>query len=128
MVKKIVLDTNFLLIPARFKVDVFAELRRVLDVDYEVYFPDVCWNELESLAKGKSRHAREAKIGLELAKSKGVKTLVTGQKGHADDIILRLAEKERFITATQDLTLAKRLRSKGLISIVLRNKSHLEVV
>ena len=128
MAEKIVLDTNFLLVPGRFKVDIFSELRRGLDSQFELYIPDICLGELQKLASGRGKVGSEAKLGLKLAEKKGVKVMDTGRKGHADDIIVALAEKERFITATQDLSLAKRLKGKGLRVIVLRGKSHLEVV
>ena len=126
MVEKIVLDTNFLLIPARFKVDIFSELRRVLDVNYSLCIPDLCLAELRKISAGKGKAAREAKLGLQLVRQKGISILKTGRKGHTDDVILELAEKERFITATQDLRFAKRLSYKGLSVIFFTNKGSLE--
>ncbi len=128
MAEKIVLDTNFLLVPGRFRVDIFSELRRVLDFKYELYIPDICLGELERLSKGRGKVGSEAKLGLGLVEKKGVKVMKTAGKGHTDDVIVALAEKERFITATQDLSLAKRLKGKCLRVVVLRGKSHLEVV
>ena len=46
---KIYLDTNFLLIPAQFKVDIFEEIERLMDKPYDLYVFDKSLKELEDL-------------------------------------------------------------------------------
>ena len=43
---KIILDTNFLMIPAQFNVDIFSEIHRICDFKYELYIIDKTIDEL----------------------------------------------------------------------------------
>src|SRR3989338_2216273 len=69
----IVLDTNFLLIPGQFKVDIFRELERIIDAPYRLVVLDATIDELKELrdkkgAKGKDKDA--AKLALKLVQAK----------------------------------------------------------
>ena len=47
--KKIILDTNFLLIPAQFGVDVFTGLEELCDFKFELYLLDKSLKELKNI-------------------------------------------------------------------------------
>ena len=69
--KKILLDTNFLLIPSQFKVDIFSELERICIFNYKLYVLDKTVDELKYIIeKQKGKHKEAAKIGLQLLKLK----------------------------------------------------------
>ncbi|ENO12016.1 hypothetical protein MBGDC06_00279, partial [Thermoplasmatales archaeon SCGC AB-539-C06] len=71
--KKIILDTNFLLIPAQFKVDIFDEIDRIILEKYQLFVLDKTIDELKKIIadkKQKMRNRRAAKLGLQLLKSK----------------------------------------------------------
>jgi len=123
--KKIILDTNFLLMPYQFNVDIFAEIHRICDFKYQLYIIDRTIDELESIAekkRGKDKFA--AMLGLLLLKHKKVKKIKTKGKKHVDDIILAKAEKD-WIVATQDGALKRQLKKNGIAHIVLRQKRRL---
>ena len=124
--KKIILDTNFLLIPGSLKVDIFAEIDRICLFKYQVCVLDKTINELKKLAEGKSKTAKNAKLGLDLIKQKEVKIIKTENQKltHTDDLILALADKNTLV-ATQDRELKKRLKSIPLI--ILRKKKYLDL-
>ncbi len=131
--KIVLLDTNFLLIPAQFKVDVFAELQRLCDFSYEVVVLDSTVDELNGImgskaASGKDRRA--AKLGLKLIKAKGVAVISTERKvfKSTDKAILDFAAqgKGSVVVATQDRLLREKLRSAGVAVIVLREKQYLK--
>ena len=44
---KIILDTNFLMIPSMFKVDIFSEIERICDFKYELCIVDKTLDEKE---------------------------------------------------------------------------------
>ena len=122
--KKILLDTNFLLIPFQFNVDIFAEIHRIMHEKYEIYTLDKVVDELKTIIndkKQKQKDKKAAKLGLQLLKAKKVKILKT-EKGFADDII---ADLEGYIIATQDMALKRRLKGK---KIVLRQKKQLIIL
>jgi rRNA-processing protein FCF1 len=127
--RKIFLDTNFLMIPGRLGVDIFGELARLADFPFEPCVLEGTLRELRGIASsgGKGADRRAAKLGLELVEARGV-TVVRGSSGVVDDAILAEAEASRAIVATQDAELKRRVRAKGLPLVVLRQRNHLEFV
>ncbi|HDG63902.1 MAG TPA: nucleotide-binding protein, partial [Thermococcus sp.] len=47
----VVPDTNFLLVPGQFGVDIIGELHRILDVKFEILIPNVVLDELEVIER-----------------------------------------------------------------------------
>ena len=47
--KKIILDTNFIVTALKFKIDLFSELRKALDFQYEIFILDKTIDELKKL-------------------------------------------------------------------------------
>ena len=134
--KKIVLlDTNFLLIPAQFKVDIFAELRRLCDFSYEVAVLAATVAELNGIVNDKNASAndrRAAKLGLQLIKAKGVSVIGAERKvfKSTDKAILGFAAQGRgsVVVATQDRLLREKLKSAGVAVIVMRQKQYLALL
>jgi rRNA-processing protein FCF1 len=114
---KFLLDTNFLLIPGRFRVDVFREMEAFGKP--ELYTIDLVVKELERLAKGRGRDSKSARLGLELIRKKEVEVL-KGCAGSADLELERLASEQDFAVCTQDRALQERLRNEGVVVIFLR--------
>ena len=48
--RNIILDTNFLMIPLQFKVDIFSEIERICNFKYELLVPEASVKELENLS------------------------------------------------------------------------------
>lgn len=121
--KKIILDTNFLTIPYQFNVDIFEEIDRIMEEDYELITLDKVVEELKRMKRGKDAVA--AKIGLELIEKKNVKVIKTGDK-KVDNAIVKLANKDTIV-ATNDRILRKKLKYKNVKTLYLRSKKHLEM-
>ena len=121
MIRRIILDTNFLLIPAQFKVDIFSEIQRIADFKYKLYMLDKTVDELKSIIenqKGKSREA--AKLALQMAKAFNVAEIKTG-KGYTDSILVEESKEPGTIIATQDAELRRSLKNV----IFLRQRHYL---
>lgn len=120
----IILDTNFLMIPELHGVDIFSELDRIIDADYDLIIPEVVIGELENIEKnGELSERKAARVGLEL--SSRAERIESEEP--ADKEILRLAQdRENSAVATNDSRLQKLLRDRGVPIIFLRQKSHLE--
>jgi len=119
---KALLDTNFLMIPGEFGVDVLSEL---LGLGYtEVFTIDLVIRELESLAVSKGKEGRNARIGLEFIRKGEVVVLKAGGE-RTDDEILRLAKTRAYVACTQDKDLIKRIQREGLPFITLRQGKYL---
>jgi uncharacterized protein len=124
--KKVIIDTNFLLIPGQFKVDIFSEIHRIMSEPYEIYIVERTIDELNRIImSGGPKDKFAAKLGLVLAIQKSLKRLPSS-KGFksADDDIVEHSDENTYV-ATQDDGLRKRVRAaKGKI-IGLRQKKYL---
>jgi len=121
---KVVLDTNFLMVPGQFKVDILSEISRLLDVNYQLYVPEQVREELRELRrKGGLKERKAAEIALKIAGS--MKTLRTSG-ATADEAISKLLGKGTVV-CTNDRRLRELALKKGGKVIFLRQKSHLEL-
>ena len=121
--KKVILDTNFLLIPGQFGVDIFSELDRICRFAYRLYIIDRTSQELENiLEKQRGRQKEAAKLALAILKAKNINTLPSAGMD-VDDAIVASADMETLV-ATQDAGLKRRLKGKCGI-ITLRQKRYL---
>jgi rRNA-processing protein FCF1 len=129
MKKKVILDTNFLLIPGQFKVDIFTEIERIVNEPFELCIIDKSIKELNGLAAaGKEIDKFSAKLGLALAIQKNLKTLHSFRsKKSVDDIIVNKADENTYV-ATQDKALRERLGEKGAKIIGLRQQKYLTLI
>ena len=124
--RKIILDTNFLLIPAQFRVDIFSEIHRIMETKYELCIIDKTLDELESIkAEQKQKHRRAAKLALELIKAKDIKTIETEKNKNVDQLILDTINKDDYLVATQDKLLKAKIKQKKVKIITLRQKKRL---
>jgi uncharacterized protein len=120
---KAILDTNALMVPEQFGVDIFSELRRMGYVQWIV--PLSVLGELRYLAvksdKGRDKIAARVALGLaEQCKAVGIDNF------DADQAIEKLAISEGAAVFTNDKALKKRLFSKGITVIYLRQRRYLE--
>lgn len=126
--KKVILDTNFLLIPGQFKVDIFTEVGRILNEPFELCMVDKSIDELNRLAAaGKEKDRFAAKLALVLAIQKNLKTLHSFGGKSADDIIVNKADANSYV-ATQDKELRERVKEKGAKVIGLRQQKYLMII
>ncbi|MBC8495634.1 nucleotide-binding protein [archaeon] len=126
---KVILDTNFLLIPGQFHVNIFAEIERVLDIPYKLFIIDRTLEELNKISVlGKQRDVKAAKLAVALVgsllKQKSLKTITSSQGLSVDDMIVKKANKKVYI-ATQDKELKNRVRKKEGKIIALKQKKYL---
>ncbi|RLE42151.1 nucleotide-binding protein [Candidatus Woesearchaeota archaeon] len=127
--KRVILDTNFLIIPGEFGVDIFSEIERVMDSGYQIFVFDKTIDELEGLkSKGKGRTKRNASLGLQLIKAKNVGVIKSKSNLNVDQLILQEAVPGQDIVATQDKELKRLLKSKGVALLVLRKKKFLNII
>jgi rRNA-processing protein FCF1 len=123
---KVILDTNFLMMPAQFGVDLFEGLRSLFGA-YDALVPAEVVRELRGIATGSGRNAAAAKFGLSAAARCTVLSPVSGDEP-VDDKIIRNAEMFNAVVATNDRKLKDRLLGLGIPVIVLRGRSRLELI
>jgi len=123
MKAKVLLDTNIIMVPGKFKVDIYEEIKRLMDVPYDLYVLDKSLDELDDIIerqRGKEKAA--ARLAKAILEAKKPKTLKTTSKDYVDNVILGL---KGFIVATNDKELRLKLKKEGVRTILLRQKTHL---
>ncbi|MEM5793574.1 MAG: DNA-binding protein [Candidatus Aenigmatarchaeota archaeon] len=123
--KRLILDTNFLMIPHVFGVDIFEEISKLVDERHELVVFSSTIKELENIIKRGGKEGISAKIALELIKRKGVK--IIQNRGSTDEDIIEGADNNTIV-ATNDRDLIKRLKDKNIKVIYLRGKNRLEMM
>lgn len=121
--KTVILDTNFLLIPHQFKINILAELERLLQEPHEIVVCTSIIEELRKIAEGRGKDGVAARVALEGIAQKKIKVL--GSKGiNADDWIIQYCEKQvRTIVCTNDVKLRKELKKIGARIITMRTRT-----
>ena len=127
--KKVIIDTNFLLIPGQFKVDIFSEIEKLMPEPYDLCIVEKTIGELERIVmSAKQADKFAAKLALVLAAQKGLKRLPSSKdKVSADDDIVDASDENTYV-ATQDSLLRKRVAKKRGKVIGLRQKKYLAVM
>ena len=125
---RIVLDTNFLMIPSQFKVDIFSEINRLIEEPYELCTYQGIIDELSELAKSKGKDSIHAKTALMIIKQKNLKSLPNSiNETYADNLILE-GVTSKDVVCTQDQALKRLLKHqhKGIRFITLKSKKYLD--
>jgi hypothetical protein len=124
--RKIILDTNFWLLPFEYRVDVIAGLEDLFEyTPYIILLPTPVYDELKMMANSKNnaKKAIASKSAIELIDKLILKNKVliveSGKK--ADDIILDIAQSSNAWVATNDKILRFRLKEKQIKTVILRD-------
>lgn len=127
MVVAVVVDTSFLLIPAEFGIDVFAESKRVLERSIEFILLTSVLQEIGTRTKsGDSLRDRKFLIANDLAKRCRTVTIDPSIAGlPVDDQLLEYTMSIKGILATNDRRLRERARERGLPVLLMRGKKRL---
>jgi rRNA-processing protein FCF1 len=124
---RVILDSNFLMIPIQFHIDIFRELDELLNQKVETVIPSPVYEEIQRIACGKSKLAKEAKLALKIAEKSEVLEVKLGPGESTDDLIARLAREWGCLVATNDRELRRKLRGLTVPVIYLRQKSRLAI-
>lgn len=123
--RKILLDTNFLLVPFQFGLDVFGEMREVFEGEYLLVVPTGVVGELEKLASGKGKEGAAARFGLKLLSLRKIERVESS--GNVDGWILEYARKEGAVVATNDRALRENLKKKGVKVLSLLSRARIGI-
>jgi rRNA-processing protein FCF1 len=128
VVIKVIIDSNFLLIPGVFKIDIFEALSNLLNQSYTPILLSSTQHELETIAyKGPAKLSKQAQLALKLAQKCQVFTVDKNLDETNDDVILQMAAQWKSPVATNDRALRKRLRDINIPVIYMRQKSSLQL-
>ncbi len=130
--RRILLDANFLMLPAQYGIDIFSEIDRICTFPYELAVVQLVIYELQGIAKSKGKDGDRARLALALLKNKSVAVVDNEREEsktikNADEFMLAIVRRDRDIVCTQDKELRRALREKGIATIVLRKRRVLEI-
>jgi rRNA-processing protein FCF1 len=136
---KVILDSNFLMIPFQFNLDIFQEIEFLLQKKVDFIVPSAVKSELTGISSRGGEGAAEASLALQLASRCRVVEVTLDTSETVDDAIVKASQKLGAVVATTDIALKKRLReSASSVSlegapwhpvpvIFMRDKSKLEI-
>jgi len=122
--RAVVLDTNALMMPYQFGINIEKELNRLLGI-CRIIIPRTVVEEMERLAEEEGEVGRAAKLGLSIIKKKGFGLVETENKG--DDGVIETALKMDAAIVTNDKELKKKAKKYNLPVIYLRGGNRLEI-
>ena len=145
--KEVIVDTNALLIPGEFGVDIFEELERLGYV--HIIVPKMVLTELDRLRQGPGLKGKEkiaANVGYSLIRKytdtseqerRSLRCTISieagagegeGEKGEedTDEMIAALALKRKAAVLTNDEELRTKLSRAGIATVYLRGRNRLE--
>jgi rRNA-processing protein FCF1 len=124
---RIIFDSNALFVPLQFKIDIFQDLKTLLNRNFEPVLISPVRREIEKIAETDSPKMRkEAIYALKLAeKCKLVE--VDDAEGSPDDAVVKAARELHLPVFTNDIQLRRRLRNINVPVIYVRQKSRLEI-
>ena len=124
----VILDSNALYVPLEFKIDIFEELRNLLNRKIDFVLLSTVKRELEILsAKDSLKIRREAIFALKLAEKCKYVPVENDEKLTTDDAIVKVAKNWNSPVFTNDRQLKKKLRDISVPVIYVRQKSRLDI-
>jgi uncharacterized protein len=125
---RIILDSNALFVPLQFRIDIFEELKTLLNTRFEPVLLSPILEELGRLAKeGSVKMRKDAGYALKLAEKCKIVQLKESSDASPDDVIVKMAAEWKSPVFTNDKQLRKRLRDINVPVIYVRQKSRLEI-
>jgi len=118
------------MIPEQFKVDIFEELKQLMDTPYELCIFAATIEELTKISSTSNKDKPAAKVGLSLIKQQNLKILPnsfknTGGEEHYIDAIILNTAKSSDIVCTQDKDLKRNLKAHDVKIITLKIRKRL---
>jgi rRNA-processing protein FCF1 len=124
---RIYLDTSFLMLSAKFHLDVLREAERLVQTKTHFFVPSIVVAELKQLAERSGAQGRDARVALELLRRCQISHAESGNAADADAALIQASQSPGAIVATADLPLRRKLRNAGRPVIFLREKAKLEL-
>jgi rRNA-processing protein FCF1 len=126
--RELILDTNFLLTPFQFKVDVFTELDHIIEGPYQMVSSTQVLRELKKISRNTGRSGAAARFALKLLEANKERIKIIKSDKPVDDWVVEHSKEKKAIVATNDIKLKKRLKKYGIKVMGLRTKTKLGYV
>ncbi len=123
--RPILLDTNFLLIPFRFKINIISEIDYLVDRSHRYLVSSQTIEELKKIGKKLSKDGISARLALKMIEANDKLIEVIESNEYVDDWIVSYAKENHAIACTNDTALRARLKKLKIKTITLKSKTKL---
>ncbi|MBU0585926.1 hypothetical protein KJ780_00270 [Candidatus Micrarchaeota archaeon] len=121
--RAVILDTNFLLVPHQFKINVLAALERIIEGPHELIVSTPIINEVEAISKSKGKKGAAARVALVAIERKKIRC-VESEEQDADSWILNYCSEHRdSVVCTNDIDLRQMLKKLRIRVISMRSRA-----
>ena len=124
--RPVILDTNLLLLPFQFKINILKELAYLIESSHYYLISSNTLGELEKLGKITGKNGMAARLALKMIKNNNIKVVRSDM--NVDDWIVNYARDNNAVVCTNDAALRKRLKSFGIKMIAMKSRSKLGFV
>lgn len=122
----VIVDANFMTVPAQFGVDVFAEAERVLEQRVEFIMLSSVLKEIEVISEGSKSQTDKRAFGIARSLADRCKQVDSiHPQLPVDDQLLEYTISVNGVLATNDRNLRINARKKGVPVLFLRGKKRL---
>ncbi|MFX1367603.1 MAG: PIN domain-containing protein [Promethearchaeota archaeon] len=126
MAVPVIVDANFMTVPAQFGVDVFAEAERVLEQRVEFIMLSSVLKEIEVISEGSKSQTDKRAFGIARSLADRCKQVDSiHPQLPVDDQLLEYTISVNGVLATNDRNLRINARKKGVPVLFLRGKKRL---
>jgi len=121
--KQIVLDTNFLLLPFRYKINIIKELDHLVEKSHKFVISSKTIDELQKLGKRVGKDGMAARLAIKMIDAAKAGFEIMPSDREVDDWIVEYAVATRAIVCTNDSELRRRLRASKIKIVTMKSRS-----
>jgi rRNA-processing protein FCF1 len=126
--RPIIIDTNFLLIPFRYRIDILRELDYLVEASHRFVISSKTMTELKKIGKKVGKDGMAARLAIKLVVANSSRIDIIESEAHVDDWIVEYSKISRAIVCTNDSELRRRLRARAIKVVTMKSKSKLGFV
>jgi rRNA-processing protein FCF1 len=126
--RPIIIDTNFLLIPFRYRIDILRELDYLVEASHTFVISSKTLKELKKIGKKVGKDGMAARLAIKLVEANSTRIEIIESEEHVDDWIAVYSKAHRAIVCTNDSELRRRLRARSIKVVTMKSKSKLGFV
>jgi rRNA-processing protein FCF1 len=121
--RDVVLDTNFLLLPFQFRINIIKELDYLIEKSHRYVISSRTLDELKKLGRTVGKNGMAARLALKMIGASKIDVVKSDMP--VDDWVVRYAKGNNAIACTNDRLLRKRLMELDVKVVTLKARSKL---
>ena len=126
--RPVVLDTNFLLLPFQFKIDILRELDYLIDYSHHYVISSRTVKELQKIAGAIGKDGMAARLALKMVEASKTKIEIIQNDQYVDEWIEEYAKLNSAIVCTNDSRLRRKLLDSDLKVVSMKSRSKIGFV